>query len=208
MIPLIIGGVSLAATGYGLAKFLEHDCCSFFESNKEPSGSNESKKNSIKPFCVEFEDSRYELEEDESLASYDIAKMEIYSTTFAELIVALREISNLPESIDLPKQLRFVRSICSFKEISTELKQEFDNLEKILQGTKKYISNQLNALDAIIISGNDFEKYSDDDKALIQKQIHILQLVNHAVLSDITIDGISVAREVRRAYGKISLLID
>lgn len=229
MIPFIIGGVALAATGYGVAKLLEDDCnCSksiensfdryekgiddFFNdvNSKVDKAFEDDKKSDEKtePFYVELDEQAYEPQEDESLGKYDLAKIEIYNTTFIELATALKEIENLPEDVHIPDRLKFAQTIYPFEIISDELNEDFNNHTQILQNVKKYIDSKLDDLDSIIISGNNFEEYSNEDKELVQKLISIFKLIDHAIFTKTTNDGVSIAREVKRSFAKVEMVID
>lgn len=221
MIPFIVGGVALAATGYGVAKLLEDDCSSrgavVNETNKKllkdwlnVDLDDEKKEDGEYPtqeFTVNLDEKAYELQEDESLGKYDLAKIELYNTTLIELTTALKEIQNLPQEVHIPQCLKFAQTIYPFEKVSEELEKDFDKHREILQNAKQYIDSKLDTLDAIIISGNDFEKYSDEDKKLVQNLVEIFKLIDHAVFTKITNDGISIAREVKRAFGKVDTLI-
>lgn len=222
MIPFIIGGVALAATGYGVAKLLEDEYPSrgsaMDESSKKllkewlDDGYEELKKEveeyPTQEFTVNLDEKAYEPEEDESLGQYDLAKIELYNTTFIELTTALKEIQNLPQEVHTPERLKFAQTIYPFEKVSEELEKDFDKHTEILQNAKQYIDSKLDTLDVIIINGTDFEKYSDDDKKLVQNLVEIFKLVNHAVWAKTTNDGVSIAREVKRAFSKVETLVE
>lgn len=228
MIPFIVGGVALAATGYGVAKLLEDDCIcgksiedSFDKYEKgvddffndvnakvdKAFGDDKKYEEKTEPFYVELDEKAYEQQEDESLGKYDLAKIELYNTTFIELTTALKEIQNLPQEVHVPQRLKFAQTIYPFEKVSEELEKDFDKHKAILQNAKQYIDSKLDTLDAIIISGNDFEKYSDEDKKLVQNLVEIFKLIDHAVFTKTTNDGVSIAREVKRAFSKADTLI-
>ncbi len=215
MIPFIVGGVALAATGFGVAKLLEDECSSRSSTMDDRTkkilidwlddGIKESQK--TQEFYVELDEKAYELQEDESLGKYDLAKIELYNTSFIELATALQEIGNLPQDIHIPDRLKFAQTIYPFEKVTKELEEDFDSHREILQNAKQYIDSKLDALDTLIISGNDFEEYSEEDKKLIQNLVEIFKLIDHAVFTKTTNDGISVAREVKRAFSKADTLI-
>lgn len=215
MIPFIVGGVALAATGYGVAKLLEDECSNRSSTMDDATkkilkdwlddGIKESQK--TKEFYVELDEKAYEPQEDESLGKFDLAKIELYNTTFIDLTTTLKEIKNLPEDIYVSERLKFAQTIYPFEKVSQELEKDFDKHTETLQSVKSYIDSKLDTLDAIVISENDFEKYSAEDKALVQKFISIFKLIDHAVFSKTTNDGVSIAREVKRGFVKAEKLI-
>ena len=232
MIPFIIGGVALAATGYGIMKYLEDDenrekvqdslirgydnIDKIQEKGLELIDDLEKKTDELfdskedrltKPFFVDLGEDDFKPQEDECLENYDIAKIELFNTTFIELTTALKEIDNLPEDIHIPDRLEFAQTIYPFSDVSDELKKDFNKHKEILQEAKKYIDSKLDVIDSIIISGDDFEEYSNEEKELIQRLIKTFKLIEHAVLSKTTNDGVSIAREVNRAFCKVEQLI-
>jgi len=229
MIRLVVGGVALAATGYGVAKMLDGTSCSGSSLNTENEDSSDFALNKAlddlivkdddlveendedyptKPFLVSLGDDVHEEQEDDNLVKYDLAKIVLYNTTFIDLTTALKEIDNLPEEIEIATYLKLVQTIYPFQNISDDLNKDFNKQTLILHKTKRYLDSKLDALDAIIINESDFEKYSDGDKALVQKCIKIFKLIDHAVFSKITNDEESVSREVKRAFAKAEQLID
>lgn len=235
MIPFIVGGVALAATGYGVAKYFEDDnnrehiqdwllekSDSFDKYEKdiddffdEIQGSvdecfkeDDKHEEKTESFYVEIDEKAYEPQEDESFGKYDLAKIELYNTTFIELTTALKEIQNLPQEVHIPQSLKFAQTIYPFEKVTKELEKDFDKHREILQNAKQYIDSKLDSLDAIIISGNDFEKYSDEDKKLVQNLVEIFKLIDHAIFTKTTNDGVSIAREIKRAFSKADMLMN
>lgn len=203
MIPFILGGVALAATGYGVAKLLEDDCVS----NRSVNDSFENDKateEKTKPFHVNLYDE--ETQEDEAIEKYELAKIELYNTSLMELRTALSEIENLDREIFIPT-LAFEQKVYPFEELTDEIKQSFEKYTNILQKTKKYVDDKLDTLDSIIISENNYEKYSDEDKNLVDNLMHICTLVDKATQSQTTNDKVTISREVNRGFVKIETII-
>jgi uncharacterized protein (DUF2164 family) len=193
MIPFIVGGVALAATGYGLAKLLEDE---------------RSCDKATKPFFVDLDDENNETQENEVLEKYDLVKIELCNTTLMELETALKEIQNLPQEVRIPEKLAFTQALYSLKHISQELEQCFEQYTQTLQDAKKYIDSKLDTLDSIIISSNNFEEYTDEDKKLIYELIGLVKLIEHVVLAQMTSDGVLISRETKRAFGRLEQLVD
>lgn len=206
MIPFIIGGVALAATGYGIAKLLE-DECQYFGHETKSEDSNESKKAYSNPFYKIFNDGNDEPLEDECFERFNRAKIELHNSSFLELTTALNEIRNLPETLHIANCLDFAVSVYPFDTISEELKSNFEKHTKILQDTKKYIDSHLDTLDTIIISDINYENYSDEDKKLIYHLVQICKLIENATQSQITYDKVEISREVKRAFAKLETII-
>lgn len=191
MIPFIIGGVALAATGYGVAKLLEEDC-------------NCDKKS--EPFFVDLSNENHEAQEDESLEKFELAKIELYNTSLMELKTALNEIENLDKEIPI-KNLESEKTIYPFEDITDEIKQKFEKYSNILQKTKEYVDDKMDTLDSIIISQSDYEKYSEDDKTLVDDLIRLCILIDKVSQSKITNDKVEISRKVKRGFSKIEKII-
>lgn len=191
MIPFIIGGIALAATGYGVAKLLENDC-------------NCDKKSEY--FFEDSDNDNYEVQEDEVIEKYELTKIELYNTSLMELRTALSEIENLDREIFIPT-LAFEQKVYPFKELSDEIKQSFEKYTNILQKTKEYVDDKLDILDSIIISENNYQKYGDEDKKLVNDLIYLCNLVDKATQSKMTNDRVSISREVNRGFAKIEAVI-
>ncbi len=232
MIPFVIGGVALAATGYGIMKYLEDDdnreklqdslirgydnIDNFQEKGLDLIDSLEEKtdqffgckdQKSTEALFLKLDENGCQPTENESLGQYNIAKIELLNTTFIELTTALKEIDNLPESIHTVEPLEFAQTIYPFDTISVELKSDFEKHAQILQDTKKYIDSHLDTLDTIIISNIDFKNYSDEDKKLIQNLIAVFKLIEHITYTKMTNDRVSISRGAKRAFGKLKQLI-
>lgn len=133
MIPFILGGVALAATGYGVAKLLEDDCVnnkSIDDSFKNDKATEEK----TKLFHVNLYDE--ETQEDEAIEKYELAKIELYNTSLMELRTALSDIENLDREIFI-LTLAFEHKVYPFEELSDEIKQTFEKYTNILQKTKR-----------------------------------------------------------------------
>lgn len=211
MIPFIIGGVALAATGYGLAKLLEDDCSNNrninygFDKNEEDENDKELEERT-KPFHINLYDDE-EAQIDEAIEKYELAKIELYNTSLMELRTALSEIENLDREIFIPT-LPFEQKVYPFKELSDEIKQTFEKYTSILQKTKEYVDGKLDSLDSIIISQSDYEKYSDENKNLVNELMNLCTLLDKATQSRMTNDTVTISREINRGFLKIEATIN
>lgn len=191
MVPFIIGGIALAATGYGVAKLLENDCICEKETE---------------PFYVELDDENHDSFEDEILEKYELAKIELYNTTLTELKTALDEIKNLQREIFIPT-LTFEKKNYLFEELTDEVKESFEKFAHILERTKEYMDEKLDILDSIIISESNYEKYSDEDKKLVDNLMSLCYLLDKVTQSQMTNDKMTISREAKRGFAKIETVI-
>ncbi len=95
----------------------------------------------------------------------------------------------------------------NFTSVSHEIIESFNKYVEILENVEKYIFKHLDTLDTIIISSNDFAKYSKEDKELIQELIYIHKIVDNINNHEITSDEITISREVKRAFGKLEGIV-
>lgn len=81
------------------------------------------------------------------------------------------------------------------------------NIPIFYKKQREYVDEKLDTLDSIIISENDYEKYSDEDKNLVDNLMHICTLVDKATQSQITNDKVTISREVNMGFAKIETII-
>lgn len=199
MLPFIIGGVALAATGYGVAKLLEDDCSRGdgyshnAEEGKEPSSHKETEENS--PLCSNI------------IEIFENTKAELYRVSLKELQTALGEIKGFKKDLDIQIDTS-KEEYYNFTTISDETKEIIAKYVEILQQTQKYINDNLDTLDTIIISSNDFATYSDEDKVFVESLVNLCVCIDKATKSKMTLDGETIGREVQRAFGKLQQIVN
>lgn len=196
MLRYIIGGVALAATGYGVKKYLESDINIFdtfseYEGKREPSDDSQSETLS-------------ELKE--PIEKFEKSLNNLYSGVLKELRIAVNEIDNLSKD-KFCVDFELSQKNYNFKCVNDETVQKFSKYNEILVNVEKYILKHLDTLDTIIISSNDFARYSKEDKELIQELIYIHKIVDNINNHEITSDGITISREIKRAFGKLEGIV-
>lgn len=190
MIPFILGGVALAATGYGVAKLLEDNC------SEERSES----------FYEDYNDENYEKLEDEVIKKYELIQRELHNTTLIELKTALGEIDYSTASI-FTSVSNLDKRIYRFETLTDEIKQSFENYAQILKRTKEYVNSNSDRLDSIIIDENNYERYSDENKIFIDTLINLCNLVDKVAQSQMTNDEVNISREIKRSFKKLEIII-
>ena len=196
MLRYIIGGVALAATGYGVKKYLESDINIFdtfseYEGKREPSDDSQSETLS-------------ELKE--PIEKFEKSLNNLYSGVLKELRTAVNEIDNLSKD-EFCVDFELSQKNYNFKCVNDETVQKFSKYNEILVNVEKYILKHLDTIDTIIISSNDFTKYSKEDKELIQELIYIYKIIDRINYQEITSDGITISREIKRAFGKLEGIV-
>jgi len=197
MLPLVLGGVAMATIGYGVAKFFEDNCEGDFRNNHSTNENpSDEEKDEMSPETQEVM---------EAITKFEKAKSELYKTSLKELGTALSELSNFGR--DLGMVIRISDCQYNFAAVNDDVKAEFEKYAEILTMTQKYIDNNLDILDTIIISSNDFTTYGDEDKKFVINLENIRNLVEVATTSNMTVDGFTIGREIKRAFGKLETLI-
>lgn len=149
---------------------------------------------------------RYTPEPSESTSIFKKAKSEFYKTTLNELQTALSEIKNLDNSIYIAP-LEQTDENCVFLVVTDALKVKLDGFVVILRDAKSYIDANLDKLDAIIISSDDYTAYSDEDKRFVQTLLELHNTMEKVINSTLTHDGETISREMQRAFGKIQSMV-
>jgi len=185
MIPFIIGGIALAATGYGVAKLLEDD-------------GNCDKKSEI---FSENLDSENEL-----IEKFESAKVELYNTSFTELKTALHEIDNLNKEIPISTQ-EVEKSVYLIEELTDDINHSIEEFTDVLRKTKDYINSKLDSLDSIIINESNYEKYSEEDKKTVDELFNLFKLIEKVLSSKIINDDLTISRKVKRGFRKMEQLV-
>lgn len=234
MLPIFIGGVALAATGYGIKRYLENEDNqekideAFWRFNEKIDEYEARTNNFLDGLKVQIEKyfdeeekketrgypPRVDLSEVVLLSSQnteptDIVKKpktKFYKITLHELRTALSEIKNLDKAIYIapPEQMDENRD---FSVLNDETKVKLDNFVAILSNAQSYIDANLDKLDAIIISSDDYTAYGDEDKRFIQTLLELHNTIEKVINSTLTHDGETISREMQRAFGKIQSMI-
>ena len=200
MLRYVLGGVALAATGYGVKKYFENDL-SIFDTFKNSTSEYEKKREY-------YDDSQGEIlsELKQPIERFEKSLNNLYGEVLKELRTAVSEIDNLSKD-EFCVDFELSQKNYNFTCVNDETVQNLNKYTEILVNVEKYILKHLDTLDTIIISSNDFTKYSKEDKELIQELIYIHKIVDNINNHEITSDGITISREVKRAFGKLEGII-
>ena len=200
MLRYVLGGVALAATGYGVKKYFETDL-SIFDTFKNSTSEYEQKTNHS-----DSSQSKILAELKEPIEKFEKSLNSLYTGVLRELRIAVNEIDNLSQD-EFCVEFESSHKNYNFTSVNDEIIENFNKNIEILGNVEKYILKHLDTLDTIIISSNDFAKYSKEDKELIQELIYIHKIVDNINNHEITSDGITISREVKRAFGKLEGII-
>ena len=204
MLPFILGGVALAVTGYGIGKFLEEDEKENVDNQKM---GLEVRKlleaNNLYPFNFIDKDSSTDLSDVMVIFEDTKSKLE---TTLKELQLALKEIKNLEKDFDI-SIYEANDNQCDSLILSDDIVNQIDKYIGILEDTQNFIPSELDKLDELIIKSSDYEVYSQEEKEFVKNLIDLNNMIVNVTSSKITADGETIARDVKRAFGKIEVVL-
>ncbi len=200
MLRYVLGGVALAATGYGVKKYFETDL-SIFDTFKNSTSEYEQKTN-------HSDSSQSEIlsELKEPIEKFEKGLNSLYSGVLRELRIAVNEIDNLSQD-EFCVEFESSNKSYDFNSVNDEIIKSFNKYTEILGNVEKYIFSHLDTLDTIIISSNDFSKYTKEDKELIQELIYIYKIIDRINYQEITSNRETISREIKRAFGKLESMI-
>ena len=195
MVKQVIGGVALAVTGYGLKKY--------FDSNSNKNKEEDEGEN----FFVDLSKNKEVLPElKEAIDKYKDMRTKLFNSSLRELRTALLEIKNLDKELVIAN-IEFVEKY-DFIYFHNETLKDIEKFTQILQKTKCYIDKNIDRLDSIIISSNDFDTYGDEDKKFVENIAYLCTIIDKIDNSKMTYDKMTISREVKRGFGKIETIID
>lgn len=199
MVRYILGGVTLAATGYGLKRYFEEEKIinEFLDTSKKENHNEEEGRH----FFVDLSD-KPSSEIKEPQDRFRSVKNELFRTNLRELQTALLEIKNYEKEVFSSLYTASTNKY-PFTEMSDEVKNKLEKFTTILQKTQNYLEPQLDKLDALLLKSNDYTSYSEDEQKLIKDLIEFENLIVEATQSKITFDGKTFARGVKRCFAKI-----
>ena len=201
MLKYVLGGVALAVTGNGVKRYVENDINIF-----------DTFRNSTSEYSKEtnyYDNSQSEIlsELKESIERFENSLNNLYGGALRELRIALNEIDNLAKD-EFCVDFESSQKNYNFISVNDEIIESFNKYIEILANVEKYIVKYLDTLDTIIISSNDFTKYTTEDKELIQELIYTHKILDNINNHEISYDGITIAREIKRAFGKLEGIVD
>lgn len=192
MIPYIIGGVALAATGYGLRKYLEEEA---IVESKIPR--------------VDLSEFLANLGKENStvLDEYKNIKTYLEKTTLKEMQDAFREIKNLEltqfKASQEDKNSKNEKLLLDDSNIP--IIKEFIN---ILSNAKTMQNILLDEQEDIIVNCDDYYKYSQEQKMKVQEALSIYVATKSIVNLALTYDEISISKTTLRAFAKLKKLVE
>jgi hypothetical protein len=144
--------------------------------------------------------------ENETIYEFEKVLSNLYATSLKDLKIAFDEIDNLPRKIEI-SNYQVDNSKYNFININDEIIENFNKYIKIINETRIYLENQLDIIDTIIISSDDFLSYGEEDKKIIENLMNLCDTINNINGSEIIINSGNISREVKRAFAKLEGII-
>lgn len=223
MVPYIIGGIALAATGYGVKKILEDDdnqdkitdaLMRGYEKIDEFEQKGYKFFDDLEKKVDEYfgpDEEQYQSKSDnhyilpelqEYVEKFEEATSKLYNSSLVDLQTAFHEIKNLKRDLHLPSLSSTGRKY-NFASMSDDIKASFESYTATLLNIKEHIDVELDKLDEILLKSNDYNSYSDEEKAFVQELINIQTTIDKVTQSKMTFDRETFTREVKRAFKKL-----
>jgi hypothetical protein len=225
MLPLVLGGIAIAATGYKLKKYFENDdnyekfhdlliegyeyidqadqrVNHWFDSITDPK--QETTKRSY--VFVDLSDKSY-LQKDTYNALNPLfeLKSRIYKTLFRETEGLKRSIKNLRQNEPIPilDDLSGIENL----EDSSENQICIQEFCEILIKAECIQYRLLDELEKPLSEVDDFERLNDEDKKKALRLMELDGVMHEACQVAITYDGVFVSRIAKRTFGRIKSLL-
>ncbi len=194
MLPAVLGGVALAAVGYGIKKYCEEEGCFLDEDEKNR-------------FSNSLNSDDAELEAD-ILREFKNVKLSLYKTTIRETEYALAEIHNLPREVRPPMQELNSDGELTHIEPTEENQKTIQGFCNILQKAKDVQDMFLQRLDAVLLKSSDYGKFAADEKEKVQDVLILNQAIYEATQLPMTFDDATINRTVKRAFERLNILVN
>lgn len=225
MLPLVLGGIALAATGYKLKKHLDDD--ENYEKFQDALIEGYEWINRV-DYKVDawFDSLTGEKKESCEGTTYDVdlsallnrdkssenileplreTTYRLYKTLFRETEGVKRSIKNIRWDVTMPlfddlKGIEILKNTSENKMLINEFCEILIKAEQIQYGLLDELEKPLSNVD-------DFEHFKDEDKVKTERLIEIDELMHEACQIAITFDGVFVSRMAKRAFQKVNRLL-
>lgn len=181
MLPVILGGVALIATGYGIRAYMEEDCSNEYSSRNDDVYKNGSGSGLINPYGDLL---MTNSEQEDNLVS------ELYDSN--------RRLKDILERIENLKSINYLE----FNDIKFYGKNELNEKMKVYANINKkiveYIDIRLEVLEIIVDKSDDFNSYEKLDKEFVKNLVSISLLIDKIIKK---------AKNLPKKYEKLESLI-
>ena len=187
MLPLIIGGVTLTAIGYGVKKIFENSEYGKYKNDMREMFKDSPNVKIYEDATDEFLNQRQDekdIEFFENLGEFKENLKSFYDGHYLDLMVALREIKNIQLEDNEVFSFKF-----DFKHANrnTHLENMVKKYGLIVLNIKNILDEKLDNLDKFLMTSDDFEQYSDEQKIIILELMELKDLISKALR--IKLDG-------------------
>jgi len=149
MLPFVLGGIALAAVGYGVKEYCESEGCPWDEDD-----TSSKERNAFESFYT--------------------SKMHLYRGRFEELRTILLKV----EHTDFVVEEGFtpVEEKLSSSKVTEEMKVQIALHGEMLAYSGKILSHYISVLIKLLESSTDYEKYDKSQKRLVKRALRCLLL--------------------------------
>jgi hypothetical protein len=225
MLPLVLGGIALAATGYKLKKYLDDDdnYDKFHDSlingyellnrvDEKVDGWFDTLLNKIEN---PKEGTTYDVDLSEFLKPREVSKnlleplqgviSQLHQSLFRDTDEAIGSLKNLhrEEPISIFTDLKGVETLKETPENNRHIREFYTICIK----AERIQYHLLDELEQPLSESDDFEHLSDEDKAKVKRLIETDELLRQACRIAITYDGVFVGKIAKRTFGRIKSLL-
>lgn len=227
MIPVILGGIALAATGYKLKKHfedddnyeklhdsliegyewidrLDHKIDAWFDTLTNAIETPSSGKKYHVHLSTEL---KGDMTSEDILEPFQEMKSRLYKTLFRETEGLKRSVKNLRGERSMPIFGDLDRGVDTLKDTAIN-KVLIDSFSHILTKAESFQYQLLDELELPFSKVDDYEQMSNREKVKAIRLMEIDSLMEDACSMAITYDGLVVSKRVRRAFIKLYTCIE
>ncbi|MEY4503868.1 MAG: hypothetical protein RL154_160 [Pseudomonadota bacterium] len=181
MVPFILGGIALAAVGYGLKKYCDEEGYpwdSVYESDNEP-------------YVNKYE----------SLKQLNNTRSNIQIVLLQETKALFQEFCNLPTQNNIAEM-----SGVYYFEMNDENIAMLEQFNAALLKAQDVQNKHLDAFENNAFSSNNYEALNDDEKQKLNTALTLNFAINEACEIPLSLDGKTVSKMAKRCFSKLEQL--
>jgi len=196
MLPVVLGGIALAAAGYGLKKYCLDEGCL---------GEDRPERISI-DFSSFKNEYNNETPTSNIVAEFELLKLSTLKSSLQETHLALDEIKNLERIITLPIDNQDEEHGYSYLEPTDENKATLAEFFKILSRATEVQNGFLDDLDTVLLTSNDYTTFTQEEKELTEAVLFLDDALQKAYTIPLTLDNATISRIAKRTFWRLNVV--
>ena len=152
MLPFVLGGIALAAVGYGVKEYCESEGCPWDEDD-----TSSKERNAFESFYT--------------------SKMHLYRGRFEELRTILLKVEHTDFVVD--EEFTLLEEKLSSSKITEEMKVQINLHEEMLDYSSNVLGKYVSILAKFVNSSTDYEQYDKSQKKLVKRAFKVLGSVQN-----------------------------